>query len=383
MRNNGYNGENQRERAGSDQNFEIRKETEYGADAAGSGPRYSREEGRSEARYTETGTRIGTRYSVNEGKRESRYQTGGDRRALRRSRSARLTGQVLAVCVLLSAVAVITVFLPGWGRNTVSQQPGGENHSSQVVQGDEVKADSASLYQDIGAEESGGQPIHGVETGAEGSDGNEIEAGAEIGAEDGDGNETEVGAETGTGNETDEWKLLLVNRDHPLPEDYQVELVRLSNGQSVDSRIYPALQKMFDDARASGIYPIVASGYRTTQDQQRIMDEKIQEFIAQGYSQEEAKQEALNWVAVPGTSEHQLGFAVDINADGINSYGDQVYQWLNENGWRYGFIQRYPSDKTEITGISYEPWHYRYVGEEAAKEIYDQGVCLEEYLGAA
>lgn len=189
----------------------------------------------------------------------------------------------------------------------------------------------------------------------------------------GEDRERETEAESG-------WQLMLVNRDHPLPEDYQVELTELANGKSVDSRIYPALQQMFDDARSQGIYPVVASGYRTEADQERIMEEKVQEFQDQGYSREEAQQEAQNWVALPGTSEHQLGSAVDINADGIHSYGDEVYAWLNENSWRYGFIQRYPLDKTDITGISYEPWHYRYVGKQAAREIYERGICLEEYL---
>ena len=85
-------------------------------------------------------------------------------------------------------------------------------------------------------------------------------------------------------------------------------------------------------------------------------------------------------VAVPGTSEHQLGIAVDINADEEKSKPDEVYNWLAENAHKYGFINRYPSDKTEITGIIYEPWHYRYVGRDAAEEIYKSGLCLEEYI---
>lgn len=177
------------------------------------------------------------------------------------------------------------------------------------------------------------------------------------------------------------WQLILVNRQNPIPSDYEVELTQLSNGKQVATKIYPALQEMFDDARGQGIYPIVVSGYRTAEDQQRIMDEKIAACKADGYSSSEAKKEAENWVAIPGTSEHQLGIAVDINADGVNSAGYEVYDWLDENAHRYGFIRRYPPDKTEITGVSNEPWHYRYVGLEAAQDIYRQGVCLEEYLG--
>ena len=177
------------------------------------------------------------------------------------------------------------------------------------------------------------------------------------------------------------WSLLLVNRDSPLPDGYQVELTHLSNGQSVATLIYPALQQMFDDARAQGIYPIVASGYRTPEKQQSLMDEKIQSLVEQGYSQESAQTEALKWVNQVGYSEHQSGLAVDINADGVHSAGYEVYDWLAQNAWQYGFILRYPEDKTDITGTGYEPWHYRYVGVEAAQAITQQGVCLEEYLG--
>lgn len=174
--------------------------------------------------------------------------------------------------------------------------------------------------------------------------------------------------------------LILVNRDHYLPEDYTVELTQLSNGESVATSIYPSLQQMFDDARADGVYPIVASGFRTAERQQELMDQKIQSFLDQGYSQEDAETEALKWVNAVGASEHQSGLAVDINADGIHSAGYEVYAWLAQNAWRYGFILRYPEDKTGITGTDYEPWHYRYVGTEAAKEIYESGLCLEEYL---
>ena len=177
--------------------------------------------------------------------------------------------------------------------------------------------------------------------------------------------------------------LMLVNSTHALPEGYTVELTELSNGQSVATLIYPALQQMFDDARAQGIYPIVASGYRTPEKQQSLMDEKIQSLTEEGYSQEEAAAEALRWVNQVGYSEHQSGLAVDINADGIHSAGYEVYDWLAQNAWRYGFILRYPEDKTEVTGTGYEPWHYRYVGVENAQAITESGLCLEEYLGAA
>ena len=180
--------------------------------------------------------------------------------------------------------------------------------------------------------------------------------------------------------ESGPWNLILVNRWNPIPDGYTVELITLSNGEAVDERIYPALQEMFDQMRADGVYPVVASGYRTGEEQQSIVDERIAQYQAEGYSLQEAKAQTDLWVAAPGTSEHELGLAVDINADGIHSAGYEVYDWLDQNGARYGFIQRYPADKTEITGVSNEPWHYRYVGKEAAAAIQDSGLCLEEYV---
>ncbi len=178
----------------------------------------------------------------------------------------------------------------------------------------------------------------------------------------------------------EEWNLIVVNRWNELPEDYEVELTELSNGQMVDSRIYPYLQKMFDAARTEDVYPVVREGYRTAEEQQEILDDKIQSYINQGYSQVKAERTAKEWVALPGTSEHQLGIAVDINADKSKCSNEDVYGWLAENAYKYGFVLRYPPGKQKITGTSYEPWHYRYVGEEAAKEIYERGICLEEYF---
>ena len=176
------------------------------------------------------------------------------------------------------------------------------------------------------------------------------------------------------------WCLILVNKWNNIPDGYEVERIELKNGEFVDKRIYPKLQKMFDAARSDNIYPIVASGYRTTEKQQSLMDAKIADYKAEGYVIEEAITKAEAWVAIPGTSEHQIGLGVDINADGVHSTGEEVYAWLKQNSYKFGFIRRYPADKTEITGVISEPWHYRYVGIEAATEIENQGICLEEYL---
>ena len=183
-----------------------------------------------------------------------------------------------------------------------------------------------------------------------------------------------------------DWCLVLVNRENPLEADPDIELKRLSNGHAVDRRIYPQLQQMMDDARAAGLSPVICSSYRTVSDQQELYSAKVEKYLSQGLSPEAAEAEAAKWVALPGTSEHHTGLAVDIVSlyyqtldEGQENTAEQ--KWLMENSWRYGFILRYPNGTTEITGINYEPWHYRYVGKTAAEEIYTRGITLEEYLG--
>ena len=180
----------------------------------------------------------------------------------------------------------------------------------------------------------------------------------------------------------DSWCLILVNRDHPIPDDYQIPaLTELSGGNAIDSRVYPYLQKMFDDARSQGIYPYITSSFRTMEKQQQLMDDKIQEYVTAGYSQEEATALAGEWVAIPGTSEHQLGLSVDISVDeSTGQDAGSVWYWLSLYSADYGFIKRYPEDKTDITGIINEPWHYRFVGRRAAAEMVEKQLCLEEYL---
>ena len=185
-----------------------------------------------------------------------------------------------------------------------------------------------------------------------------------------------------TADLSNRWNLILVNSEYRIPDNYQneIKLTTLSNGKQVDSRIYPELQTMFNDARAAGLQLFVREGYRTRDEQQQLLDEKISAYQSEGYSETEAEKLAKEWVALPGTSEHEIGLAVDINADTSVSAADAVYAWLEDNSYKYGFIKRYPSNKTDITGVSNEPWHYRYVGKKAAKEIYEKGLCLEEYL---
>ena len=183
-------------------------------------------------------------------------------------------------------------------------------------------------------------------------------------------------------NAGDGWMQLLVNSSNAIPDGYApTELTELSNGQSVDKRIYPSLQSMFDDARAQGVYPVVSSGYRTAKQQQSEMDDKIQEYIDDGKSEDEARALAATYVAQVGYSEHEAGLAIDIVAKANKSDDDTVWAWMKEHCAEYGFILRYPEGKEGVTGMSYAPWHFRYVGVEAAQKIMGAGITLEEYLG--
>ena len=174
-----------------------------------------------------------------------------------------------------------------------------------------------------------------------------------------------------------DWNLVLVNHENAIPENYEINLVEVAGGEKVDERIYDPLMEMLEAAKEGNWDqpPMVVSGYRTQAKQQKLFDDKVAKYQNEGHSKSEAEEMAKQWVAVPGYSEHQIGLAVDINGATYD-----LYFWLQENSYKYGFIFRYPGYKTELTGVAEEVWHYRYVGVEAATEMYEKGLCLEEYL---
>ena len=179
-------------------------------------------------------------------------------------------------------------------------------------------------------------------------------------------------------NSLQPWNLVLVNGFNKASFLPPLSLYETENGEKVDKRIYPFLEEMLIDAKTAGFSPEIASGYRTKNQQKQLLDEKIKEFSDRGYSAEEAEKSALRWVALSRYSEHHTGLAVDINSLTDDSSG--LYNWLEKNCHKYGFILRYPATATEITGIEYEPWHFRYVGNDAAQYIHNNGITLEEYI---
>ena len=182
--------------------------------------------------------------------------------------------------------------------------------------------------------------------------------------------------------------VTLVNPWHYMPDDYTVELTPISAEHQIAAIAYQDYLDMIQDCTNAGHQPAVCSAYRSQEYQQGLFDKKVQKLLSESgknYTEEEARTAAARSVAIPGTSEHQLGLALDI-VDNRNWHLDEsqaqmpTQKWLMENSWRYGWILRYPNEKSQITGIIYEPWHYRYVGKEVAAEIYRSGLCLEEYL---
>lgn len=185
----------------------------------------------------------------------------------------------------------------------------------------------------------------------------------------------------------DDWRLILANKNSPLPEGYAPELVTLADSSlQMQTEAAAAFDEMRQAANATGLHLMACSTYRSVERQTELYDAEVQKWIGKGYAEADAREKAATVVMIPGCSEHNTGLAVDVgsvtNQRVEEDFEDEPeFDWLQEHAAEYGFILRYPSDKQAITGVSYEPWHYRYVGVENAKAIKESGLCLEEYLG--
>lgn len=190
----------------------------------------------------------------------------------------------------------------------------------------------------------------------------------------------DAGYVVGPGNPSADWRMILVNRWNPIPTGYvnSISLSYITSNQRLDSRAVSDYNAMIYAMQAAGLVPYVNSAFRTNSYQQTLYNNKIYTYMSYGYSRSQAELLAQQWVAVPGTSEHELGLAIDFNMNMYNSTA--VHTWLANNAHNYGFIYRYQADKTDITGINPEEWHYRYVGRDNAIRIKESGLCMEEYV---
>ncbi len=183
----------------------------------------------------------------------------------------------------------------------------------------------------------------------------------------------------------DKWELTLVNLSYCLAEGYTPELSAAVEGSSVqlDERVAPHYAAMYAAAKADGCTLTPYSGYRSYTRQKENFNRKVEYYQGQGFSEADAKLKTQERILPAGHSEHNMGFAMDVVSASADFVSTKEYSWLLAHAHEYGFILRYPEDKTAVTGVMYEPWHWRYVGEKAAKEMHGSGQCLEEYLGLA
>ena len=181
--------------------------------------------------------------------------------------------------------------------------------------------------------------------------------------------------------EIKDWRLKLANYDNILPEDFEIELSNIDENRQFDSRAIKYLNTMLDDMRKDGITNIwVQSAYRSVKSQRKLYDNSVKKYLDQGKSKKEAEELTLKYINKPGASDHNLGLAVDFNNVDQDFEKMKGFEWLTENAEKYGFILRYPIDKENITKINYEPWHWRYVGQEHAQKMNELNMCLEEYV---
>ncbi len=181
-----------------------------------------------------------------------------------------------------------------------------------------------------------------------------------------------------------DWRLVLINKQHPIPADYDFKLGTFTSGMRCDERVIEDLLLMMQAAKKDGLNLVVRSPYRTSDHQEDNFNDRIKSYMRQGLSYMEAYKATSRVITVPGCSEHEVGLALDITSDSFiplqQGFADtKEGEWLEAHSYEYGFILRYPSGKEYITGIDYEPWHFRYVGREAAAIMKDEGLCLEEF----
>lgn len=177
--------------------------------------------------------------------------------------------------------------------------------------------------------------------------------------------------------------LTLVNADNPVPDDREQEYALMDEGWMLDVRCAGELQLLLDECGAAGFSPEIRDALVTRTMQNERFEARVRELTAEGLDEEAARAKAAETVPPPGYSEHELGLSVDL-ADASLPDEEQassgMYAWLAENAWRHGFIQRYPDGKREATGVGFVPGHFRYVGAEAARQIYELGLTLDEYI---
>lgn len=301
-----------------------------------------------------------------------------DQRVVRNRRVAIYTFLLILTLFYISAHRTVQKEreLEALRAETAEEGPGGQ--VKELAEGwpeEVVGGQTGGLLKEEAEGQTGGQPKEPVQEQLEGLPGARVYK--ERGEMDADGG-LKILPE-------DMWCLILTNAEYPVPEDYEVELEAIpGTEQSVDKRIYEPLIAMIGDMKDQGLSPIVCSGYRTLDKQEKLFNRKVLSFVKAGHTKEESYNLARQTISIPGSGEHCLGLAVDFYTRRYHKL-ERAFEdtpeskWLVEHAQDYGFVMRYGENKTDITGIQYEPWHYRYVGVEAANYMKDNELSLEEF----
>ena len=306
----------------------------------------------------------------------------------KRRRRKKIKGYTLmALCGILLVALVVFAVKGVIGLVTGDESSIDEN--STVISSEDTDSEASSENTDTSSEAENGESEDASSEETSSDETSSEESSSENESEDQPANTTPVGEKPEAS-----WSTMLVNQWSYMPEDYVPEVREISyNGVSplnnkFDVRAAEALEQMLADARAAGYNMYLVSAYRSHDYQVNLFNRKVNEYKALGYTDDEAYNQASQWVAIPGTSEHCTGLAADIvsstwynyNSDLTHDFEDtEHFDWLYSHCADYGFILRYPKNREATTGITYEPWHYRYVGVEAAKYIMANNITLEEF----
>lgn len=255
-----------------------------------------------------------------------------------------------------------------------------------------VEKETVSSQEELNEEEeaasicSGQEDMEGVDTYTADDilESQELQEETEPGLEETDGEEAVTTDNAEYHFDASDWRLVLVNKQHPIPEDYEFTLGTITGSMQCDERIIDDLLAMLQAAKKEGVNLAICSPYRNLDRQESLFNKKIKLYMGQGMSYMEAYKIASQAVTIPGASEHQMGLALDIFSDTYTSLDEgfadtEAGKWLAEHSCEYGFVLRYPKGKEYITSIEFEPWHFRYVGTEAAYVMTRDNICLEEF----
>ncbi len=287
------------------------------------------------------------------------------RQKMREKRRRRRQKQrLLLLGGLIGIVIIVVLLVKSFGKEDKQGQAASSDSTSQSQAESQAQAESQPESQQEAPSDSGQEPA------------------SEAQPQPAESQPTDVSSTTNT----EDWRLILANKNTPLPEGYEPELKTLADSHlQMQTEAAEAFDKMRAAANETGLHLMACSTYRSVKRQTELFQAETQKWKNKGYTDEEAAQKAATVVMVPGCSEHNTGLAVDVGSItnqriDMDFETEPEFKWLQEHAVEYGFILRYPKDKQAITGVIYEPWHYRYVGVENAKKIQESGLTLEEYL---